>query len=144
LLLCVGRAYQPALTGYETLIPQGTIVRVADGGTGGRLAELYDWLHEEGSEPLLLGQQRVSEGAAWIRGRQVTGTPQELLAVARHALAEGVPGASHYHAWYVPVDGRSVGPKWLVSQLTGLPASAFVTDEARRVLAQLGIEVRRV
>jgi hypothetical protein len=45
---------------------------------------------------------------------------------------------------YVVVDEQQVAPKWLVSQLFGLPVNAFATDEARRVLAHLGIEVRRL
>jgi hypothetical protein len=63
---------------------------------------------------------------------------------ACRALAKGEGNPGSYQSWYVPVDGHKVAPKWLVSQLTGLPASAFVTDEARRVLAQLGVKVIRV
>jgi len=67
-----------------------------------------------------------------------------VINVARQALAEGRGDPSRYQSWYVPIDGQRVSPKWLVSQLTGLPVSAFVTGEARRLLEQLGIEVMRV
>ena len=60
--------------------------------------------------------------------------------VARFAIAEewNIP---EYQVWYVQVDDQQVPPKWLVSKLTGLPVNAFHTNEARRVLHQLGIEV---
>jgi hypothetical protein len=48
-----------------------------------------------------------------------------------------------YQSWYVVVDNQRVAVKWLVSQITGLPVSAFVSDEARRLLVQLGIKVTR-
>ena len=70
-------------------------------------------------------------------------TPDEVLTAARQALVEGRGRPSNYRSWYVQVDDQRVGPKWLVSQLTGLPVSAFVADEARRALRQLGIPVYR-
>lgn len=78
-----------------------------------------------------------------LRGVALAATPEEVAALARRALAEerGAPDA--YQGWYVPLDGRRVAPKWLVSCLTGLPVGAFGTGEARRALAALGVEVRR-
>jgi hypothetical protein len=70
-------------------------------------------------------------------------TPTEVLAVARRGLAAEIAAARRYQSWYVSVDADRVAPKWLVSQLTGLPVSCFATDEARRVLARLGVEVER-
>ena len=69
-------------------------------------------------------------------------TPQEVLGVARQALAEGHGDPDRYRTWYVWVDERKVGAKWLVSRLTGLPTADFDASEARRVLRGLGIEVR--
>jgi ABC-type multidrug transport system ATPase subunit len=44
----------------------------------------------------------------------------------------------------VLLDGQPVAPKWLVSQLTGLPTSDFDASAARRVLLALGIDVEHV
>jgi hypothetical protein len=60
------------------------------------------------------------------------------------ALAEGHTDSTNYQSSFVLVDGQRVAPKWLVSQLTGLPVNSFHTGDARRVLQQLGIEVRSI
>jgi hypothetical protein len=65
------------------------------------------------------------------------------MKIARNALLSKRVGVNSSRlTWYVAVGGQRVGPKWLVSQVTGLPVSAFHTDEARRVLQQLGVEVQ--
>jgi hypothetical protein len=51
---------------------------------------------------------------------------------------------ANFQSWYVVVGNERVAPKWLVSQITGLPVSNFSTKEALRLLVQLGIEVNRV
>jgi hypothetical protein len=85
----------------------------------------------------------MQQGKTCIRGIEVELTPEQVFDVARSALAKNPCGAARYYAWYVRVDNQRVSAKWLVSQLTGLPVSAFVTDEARRVLARCGIKVER-
>jgi hypothetical protein len=65
------------------------------------------------------------------------------MEIAQSALLQekGIP--NNYQAWYVSVGEHRVAPKWLVSQLTNLSVSEFTTSEARRLLAQLGVEVKR-
>jgi hypothetical protein len=77
-----------------------------------------------------------------LRGVEITCTADEALAVARQALRSGARDSERFNRRYVLVDGRRVGVKWLASQLTGLPADAFISREARRVLGQIGVEVR--
>lgn len=70
-------------------------------------------------------------------------TPEQTLEAARGALAENWGNPKRYESWCVLVDGQPVAPKWLVSRITRLPVGSFTTDEARRLLTRLGVEVRR-
>jgi hypothetical protein len=80
---------------------------------------------------------------ARIRGVEVTLTPEQVFDIAVEALSEGWGAPERYESWCVPVNGNRVAPKWLVSRISGLPVAAFTTDDARRLLAQLGVEVSR-
>lgn len=147
--LSLGRNYLAALNGCEALLPSESLV-VSRSSSGKKLAELRAWLygqqHSEQSERAsvpLARLQRWEKGRSVIRGVLIEMTPDEVLVAARQALAEGRGNPTNYRSWYVQVDDQRVGPKWLVSQLAGLPVSAFVADEARRVLRQLGIQVHR-
>lgn len=68
-------------------------------------------------------------------------TSEKVIEFAVQALKKAQDDPARYQSWYVQVNGHRVAPKWLVSQLTGLPVSNFHSDEARRVLQQLGVEV---
>ena len=147
--LSLGRTYRAALDGCEAvaLVKDLTISRAP---SGKRLSELKAWLYgqpltelEEG-EPVPLPSLPVDvEGRAILRGVQIEMTPGEVMGIARQALAEGRGDPANYRRWYTKIDGQRVGPKWLVSQVAGLPVGAFAADEARRVLRLLGIQVYR-
>lgn len=139
-----GRIYFRALAGYERLITSDLQVTIATGTPGRRQSKLRAWLRD--GLPGLERRQTITrkEGKAFLRGLELTLTPEEILTVARQALSVEQGNGPGYHTWYVQVDGQRVAPKWLVSQLTGLPVGSFHTGEARRVLAQLGIEVKRL
>jgi hypothetical protein len=140
LLINVGQNYLPALAGYEALVSSDMEVTQALGSSGRRQTMLRDWLRGEPQLPLPITPQ----GRARIRGIEIVLTPEEVMERACRALASGDGDSQAFQSWYVQVNGHQVSPKWLVSQLAGLPVSNFVSDEARRVLAQLGIEVRRI
>jgi hypothetical protein len=140
LFISVGKDYAAALLDYEQLIPSHIRVTVAIGPRGRKQAELYDWLYGE-VPPLALSLPR---GIPRIRGVTVELTPEQIFETAREALTETSDRPGRYQAWYVNIDGQRVAAKWLVSRITGLPVSAFVSDEARHLLAQLGIKVMRV
>lgn len=142
LLVNVGKDYFQALAGYEQVIPSDLKVKVSITTRSRRQAELYDWLH--GSPPVSSPITASRKGKTRIRGIEVALTPEQVMDVARRALEKGRDGSTRYQSWYVQVDEQRVPPKWLVSQLTELPVSDFVSDEARRVLMQLGIKVVRV
>lgn len=143
LLISLGKDYLRALIGYELLLPANLSVTISTGSQGRKQAELHDWLY--GVPPMSPCTPPITTqpNNVRIRGVEITLTAEQALEIARQALAEGRGDPNRYHSWYVQMDDRRVAPKWLVSQLAGLPVSAFVTDEARRVLAQLGIEVFR-
>lgn len=144
LLICLGKDYFEAIHGYERILPQGMNVQLAPGGLGRKLSIMHDWLYD-GSSTL---QSDVASaplgGSAYIRGIEVTRTPEEILDVARKAIAEGEPRATKCQSWYVRVDEQRVSPKWLASSITGLPVKKFATNDARRILTKLGIDVERV
>lgn len=140
LFINAGENYLRALAGYESLMPDDLEVTVSDGSVGRRQSMLRDWLY--GGPPP--SPSLAPQGRARVRGVEIELTPEEALDIACRALADGEGELNAYQSWYVPINGHRVAPKWLISQLTGLPVGSFVTDEARRALAQLGIEVRRV
>jgi hypothetical protein len=143
LLICVSRDYLQALNGYEQIIPDGLIVQKALGASGKKLSELYYWLY--GRPALKSSPTAVTpQGRACLRGVEVALTPMQVLEEARRVIAEGKGEPQRYISWYILIDGQKVAPKWLVSQLTGLPVKAFTASEARRVLCQLGLQVRQI
>jgi hypothetical protein len=139
LFVSLGRAYWKALAGYEQLLPGGVQVTVASGSQGRRLAQLRDWLYG-GAPPVAHPAPARPQGKARLRGVEVALTSAQVLDVARRALAERRGDPYNYQSWYVDVDGQRVAPKWLVSQVTGVPVSKFQAGEARRFLFCLGIQ----
>lgn len=143
-LIFAGQQYLTALSGANALLVPGLNARACAGVLGRKLAELHDWLY--GSPPKLRYNSTVlAEGdRIRIRGVEVSLTSEQVFEAAIDALAEGWGEPERYESWYVPMNGRCVAPKWLVSRISGLPVGAFTTDDARRLLARLGVEVRRV
>ena len=141
LFLCAGKEYFEAL---GNSIPPGVTVKFARGSMGKKLAALHQWLYA--SPPAANGSPKNSAGprqAVRIRGHHLKVNKNEALKIARAALERADVSRNGHHIWYVLVGGRRVSPKWLVGLLTGLPVSAFHTDEARRVLRQIGVPVLR-
>lgn len=143
-LICSGKQYLPALPAADVSSVSRLNVRVCTGPLGKKLAELHDWLH--GSPPKLrYNPAMLAEGnRARIRGVEVTLTSQQVFDIAGEALSEGWGDPEHYQSWCVPINGSCIAPKWLVSRISGLPVSSFTTDDARRLLVQLGVEVKRI
>ena len=140
LFISMGKAYRQVLVGYESLTPANLKVIASTGIMGRKLAELRNWLYVGVSESPDTQTKVVQQGKAYLRGIETALTPQQIMDVARIALAEE-QNISKYQIWYVQVGDQRVPVKWLVNQLTGLPVNAFHTNEARRILQQLGIEV---
>lgn len=139
ILVCVGQNYLQSLQGYEKLMPRNLDIQTAKGAMGKKLADLYEWLY--GQPAASPKRFHLCRGSAYVQGVNLVLTPDEVIEQARSALREGKDGYDRYVSWYVPIDGQPVAPKWLVSQLTGLPVKAFTASDARRVLQQLGVQV---
>ena len=140
LFISLGKDYLRVLTGYKSLTPANLNVTVSTGAMGYKLGKLRSWLH--GGTLRLPDNQRgvIQRNKVYLRDVEIAHTPEQIMEIARTALAkeQTVPKCQ---MWYVQVAGQQVPLKWLVNQLTGLPVSAFHTNEARRVLQQLGIEI---
>lgn len=143
LFINLGKNYLEAFVGYEQLIPGNVTVIIAKGSQGRRQAELHDWLYEVLPEQAQSQKKTPQSGKAQIRGIEIMLTPEQIYKLAQKSLIADSDKATIFQSWYVQINDQRVGPKWLVSQLTGLPVNSFHTDDARRVLEKLGIEVRR-
>jgi hypothetical protein len=121
-------------------------IYTARGGRARRLSALYDWLHGGPPSTRIAKKRSPADGnkKPHIRGVEVRKTKAQVLALAKRALRQEPEVATRIHSWYVPLDKKRLSPKWLAGKLTGLSVSAFTTDEARRMLTRLGVEVRRV
>lgn len=135
----IGQDYLYAIEGVEALLPADCEVTYLRGSQGKRLSHLSRWLY--GNQPGDEKQRSPGTGYARIRGVEIHLSPEQVLSQARLALADQPASFPPPQAWYVAIDDVHVGPKWLVSQITGLPVHAFNTTDARRVLAALGVEV---
>ena len=146
LLICMGQDYLQAINGYETILSANLNVRIASGSLGGKLSQLHDWLYRKPPEIAcgLSKSLHCNQKKPQIRGISVVLTPQQVLDVADQALKTDNQEFSRFQSWYVAVGTNRIAPKWLVSQLTGLSVKDFTTKEALRLLAKLGIEVKRV
>lgn len=141
LFICVGRNYLRALDGYDTTLSPNTSVTVLTESFGRKLAALRDWLYGGPPQPREGTLRRKKLGNALLCGVELRSTPEEVLDVARQAILLGNCEATRCRRWCVMVDGHTIAPKWLVSQLTGLPVSTFVSRDARRALEQLGVQI---
>jgi len=144
LFINLGQNYLSALAGYEQFIPSYIKIITSQGSLGRRQAELHDWLHHN------LQQQSSDQPAPPVlkpirfRSVEINITLEQILDLTYERLIDDQDKATSYQYWYVQLNDQRISPKWLVSQLTGLPVSSFHTTDARRVLQQLGIEVSHI
>ena len=140
--ISMGKGYLKVLEGYQSLIfREHPKVSVSQGSMGRKLAELRNWLYSDSSTSSDPDNNRkiVQQGDASIRGIEITLTPKQVKKKINKILnGNNFP---EYQVWYVQIGSQRVPLKWLVSQLTGLSVSNFHTNEARRFIRQLGIEV---
>jgi hypothetical protein len=106
------------------------------------LTALKSWLYQGAVEKEPRHQLPIqASGEATLRGQSIRATPEEIVSLAREALAEGHGKPDNFQSWYTLVDGHRVSTKWLASLLSGLAVAEFQASEARRVLRQLGVTV---
>ena len=139
--ISLSQDYLEIIAGLEAIIPPTCETTYIRGSQGERLSQLFNWLYAD--HPCPTERQIVSSGYARLRGVDIRLEPEEVLACGRRALISQKMSPPEPKAWYVMVDEHRVGPKWLVSQISGLSEQAFNTTDACRVLAALGVEVHR-
>jgi hypothetical protein len=144
LFVSVGSSYEEALVGCWDTLDSSIVVRFATGSIGGRSSQLRAWLHSKASEDVTPVQSQTEpEGVARLLGTTIRRAPEEILEIARAGLRDKPALAGRFQTWFVPVDGDRVAPKWLVSELSGLPVGKFRTADALRVLSGLGVETKK-
>jgi hypothetical protein len=143
--VCAAGRYEGVLEDSWPLLGRQGVCQRAKGSIGGKIAQLRDWLYKAEEQPFkeLLSLKRA-KGAVVLRGISLKVSPEEVMALARREMGKNEERTQDYQAWYVPVDGSRIAPKWLVSKLTGLPVERFRTADALKVLVSLGVEVRRL
>jgi len=139
--ISLSQDYLEIVAGIERVIPPTCETTYIRGTQGERLSRLFNWLYAD--QPHLTGRQSAGAGYARLRGVDIHLTPEEVLACGRHALISPMTSPPEPKAWYVEIDEHKVGPKWLVSQISGLSVQTFNTTDACRVLEALGVEVHR-
>lgn len=155
-MVVVGQTYLLALEGIEEAL-DGVPVRIAGETQGRKLGALRVWLYGEQPGPPGTDSDRgrrtaprqltlVPSGMMTFRlgGRTFSTSADKVLEVARRAAAAGDRNATRITLWYVPVDGKRIGPKWLVSKVSGASSADFQANTARGVLERLGIPVVQI
>lgn len=140
-LFCLSQNYLQVLGDRESLQKEDFKIQIATGTLGRKLSVLYKWLYGRVPEHLHSSPTVTHLGKATLKEIEVALTEAEVMEIARQALVQGKGKPDNYQTWYVLVGDRRVSPKWLASQLTGLPVSAFHSQAARRMLQQLGIQI---
>lgn len=139
-LICCSTLYHRAIGTLE--IP-GAVVTTTPGSHGRSVAELYVWLR--GSPPPTPDvRTALKPQVVKFHGVIVRASVADINSAIREGLENDPNGVHRYHAWYVPFGEERVSSKWLAGRLSGIPVSAFCTDDARRLLAKLGVEVRHI
>ena len=156
--LNIGRRYQNAFLHAGAIYREILFLPLIDelpqqrltsptGSQGVQLTRLKSWLYQE-HELCLDAAPTIRNDTAPVRftfkGIDYEMALAEVITVARRSLKNGTLKSLRATAWYVLVDGQQIPPKWLMSQLTGVPVSDFHSMEARHVLTQIGMSVRQV
>lgn len=142
-LVHVGQDYLRVLGDTNKPLAVLLASRVVPGGQGAKLARLRDWLYGAGTVAPACPDHLEEPAQVRLRRVELSMTTAEALEVARRSVRAGNPAMNRWQAWYVPLDGQRVAPKWFVSCLTGVEVGRFTTSDALNLLARLGIEVKR-
>jgi hypothetical protein len=142
--VCMGATYTRAMSGCWQFLPDTVQVYLACGSIGGQASHLKAWLYQDNDSHHSESLSQPRAAKATILGMQIDLTVEDVLSIARTKLATDSKAAMRFQTRFVCIGQYRVAPKWLVSQLTGLPPSRFRTAEACRVLNALGFRVEHV
>lgn len=146
IFICLGKKYRAVFGNLAFLDSER--VTFAEGATGVQQQQLKKWLYGlENFESFALTKKNKikSNGSkrnfAVLKGRKIFLTKNEIYKRGRFAIENEGKGFENFRAWYVLINQKKVGVKWLAAEVTDLPVSAFTSREARRFLQNLGIKV---
>lgn len=144
IFILLSKDYLIALKNCVSILPSTTQVRYSQTTEGKRLSELKNWLYQKEMMGKRNSLPTIVKGFSTLKGITIEMSPLKISEIALNSLKESRGEPFNFRDWYCIVGDRiSVSPKWLVSQLTGIKVSEFQASDARRVLAQLGIQVYR-
>lgn len=138
----LGRNYHSSFSEVFHILETRSSLTVASGSSGKRLGQMYDWLY--GEESALRQKIPQTTKTVVFFGAEISFTKEQIHECARRGLLANAHGAFAFQTWFVEIDGVRISPKWLVRELTGREVKSFHSDAARRILQQLGIEVKRI
>lgn len=78
-----------------------------------------------------------------IRGYRISLSAVEE-AVLRGYREGRIPELGGIRQYYIEVGGVVAPVKWVISEVTGMPLSEFITTESRRVLREVGFKVQKL
>ncbi len=158
-LFCFGKNYSLAC-GDLSAICESNAVFQTTGAIGFQARQLKSWLYEnslistvsldnklsvaENSRSVPITFDDTQPKTATLQGRKVCLSKCEVEARARVALERKNGQPENYRDWFVLIDNRRVGVKWLAAELTGVPVGNFTSGQARRFLRQFQIESNKV
>jgi hypothetical protein len=136
-------SYTGALRMWQEALSPELPVAVAKRGQLERLSQMKRWLYRLNAvnfEPKVVPYR----GEATLKGKSLRISREEIRTMALAAAPQAGSAATRFRDWYVEFDGQRLAPKWLVAHLFQVSVKRFQAHDARRVLAQLGVEVHRV
>ena len=141
----LGRIYQHAFSKILDDLPIQAQVISVTGSSGNRLSKMYDWLYGEKSRLRNEQQEIKTKKKVYIGGIQLNADEVDIRSIIQREITiNGMREINHFHSWFLEIDDIKVSVKWLVSRLTGLPVNKFHSDQARKVLQQLGFKIQRI
>jgi hypothetical protein len=142
----LGKHYLDLLAQCSCSLARSLIARNAPGGQGVKLAHLHRWLRMDANgvvtaaKPAFVQPDERSIRPIRFKGRDFTLAASDLARLVDRQVGI-LPDKATDSVWKAVVGGRHVALKWIVSLATGIPVTGFTTTEARRFLAQIGVEI---
>lgn len=138
MLVAVGSEYRIAVGPLLAGLSESVHLDYIGGAIGSQCGQLSNWLSGHQLEPPDVGE------SVQFRGLTLRASAADLQRVAEELFARSRSTAQRFEHWYVDVGGLKIAPKVLLSEMTGIPVSAFRTADALRVLRGVGADVRMV
>lgn len=133
--------YLELLGDWQSKIAPATALYIARGAPGQNAAALKEWLNESTESPGAIWNGMTGKQSPRVAGREFNFSERQIRRCIL-AYHDNLPvAARRFHSRYVDVEGQRIAPKWLVSELTGVPVSRFNSEQACRALSAWGTAI---